>query len=138
MTKWKPLALCIALIVGGFALAQDTGYQPPINQGLNLPIPVWDPTRDSVCWTVTGEGIVIRANAKPPAPKSRAEGMTAEQIVAALEAVRVQKAALDQWEMELRSAGLSKRVAKWGVFVEPPPPAQPQIFSFGAYLFGDQ
>jgi hypothetical protein len=40
----KPLALCVAVLcVGGFALAQDTGFQVPINSGMQLPIPKGDP-----------------------------------------------------------------------------------------------
>jgi hypothetical protein len=68
--------------------------------------------------------------------------MTPEQITAALEAVRVQKEALDQWEMELRTAALAKRMSSLGAVACPPaPPPDPRnIFSVGGgvYLFGGQ
>jgi hypothetical protein len=118
MKRWKPIALCaVVLCISRYALAQDRGFDVPINSGTPLPIPTYT----------------------PPAPKSRADAMTAEQIAAAIEAVRVQKAALDQWEMELRSAALSKRVAKWGVIVDPPaPPTYPQTLWFHCGLFGGE
>jgi hypothetical protein len=138
--KWKPLALCAALIVGGFAFAQDMGFQPPINSGLNVPISAGDPAD----WNSYGSfnDFDMRRTLSRGAPKSRAHGMTAEQIAASLEAVRVQKEALDQWEKELRAAALTKRMSSLGAITYPPaPPAQVTGFSFGgsgAMLFGGQ
>jgi len=141
----KTIALCAAVLcAGGLALAQDAGYQPPINSGLNLPIPKGNPGTQGF---YTGNGASLATQANPPAPKSRTDGMTVEQIAAAIESVRVQKAELEKWERELMVAAQSKviaqreRLAKLGVTTDlpPAPSSQMNIFSFGNVgLYGGQ
>jgi hypothetical protein len=67
----RPLVLCLALCAGGYALAQDAGFQVP------------PPAATRVV--------------NPPAAKSRTHGMTVEQSAAAIESVRAQRAELDKW-----------------------------------------
>lgn len=141
MKNRKPIVMCVAaLCVGGYALAQDAGFQVPLNSGLNVPIPTGDPADSGFYSGSFGESVARRTHSQG-APKSRADGMTAEQIAAALEAVRVQKEALEQWERELRTAAMTKRMSSLGALACPPaPPADPrQIFTFGCVgLFGGQ
>jgi hypothetical protein len=137
--RWKPIAFCAAVLcVGGYALAQDHGFDVPINSATPVPLATGSPAYAGFYWG-GGEIAAIHAEHRH-APKSRADGMTAEQIAAALEAVQVQKAALDEWERELRGAAFSKRVAKWGVVVEPPAPPAPSIPGLGHHFgaFGGQ
>ena len=146
MKNWKPIAVCTALVlVGGFALAQDAGFQPPVN-GLNLPVPKGDPSQAQGLYTGNGESLALRANSPPAAAKSRTENMTVEEIAVAIETVRCQRAEVEKWERELMVAAQSKvvaqreRLAKLGVNTDlpaKPDPKQPQgSFGGGALLFG--
>ena len=139
----KTIDLCVAVLcVGGYALSQDAGFQVPLNSGLNpLPVPKGDPAAGSFY----AHSLTLAA--KPPAPKSRTDGMTVEQIAAAIESVRVQKAELEKWERELMVAAQNKVIAqrewlaKLGVTTDlpPAPPSQMNIFSFGSVgSFGGQ